>query len=284
MDISIIKKLADLKDWLENSVYGKRHDLRSIAKRVIAIFNAHGIPVSRIPLIFPEYEFKLKDFDNLDTIVAVLSPQFLDAISTRFFINREWLDHGQGATQPVFESGYDFGALYDLLVSFDKDNTDDSFIVYFVIEEGVKFKPAEDYGTYDNVIIILEHITEIVGSSDAFTFSRYQPLYFGYWHYYKTRMMIKSLSLLLFQTTTVMPQKGLFHKKFNEENILTNRFSAQILNEKSSDLWHPDDYIFCNGKSAQEKDPHDAERMQTYLKDLKLFDKIKNLSASQFIE
>lgn len=284
MLLEYIKKIKDvisIKEWLEDLRYAKRDGLRSTAKRVMRVFNAHEIPVTRIPQIFPEFGFKFSDFNTLDSIINVLTPELLDRLSEHFFINRKWLDTGYGEIQQPHEYGYDFKSLYNLINSY-QENDLVMRIAFFVIKDGVKFFPAADYETHGNLMIIIEHSTKL-NDKDEFEYSRYQPLYFGYWHYYKTRMMIKSLSLLLLQSQSVFTQKGYFTKQLEEDDLQQN-FAVQILNNVVGGWWHPDDYIFCNGKSAQEKDPVDATRMHEYLKQKNLFDKIKQISKSEFLD
>ncbi|HEC59289.1 hypothetical protein LCGC14_0507590 [marine sediment metagenome] len=195
--VHTIFKLADFKEWFEDRKYAKRADTRSIAKRVMRIFDAHDIPVSRIAEVFPEFNFQLSDFDNLDSIRKVIMIRFLDRLSELFFINRSWLDTGEGSLQQFYEIAYDFGSIYDLLSDYKK--TEGKVVTaYFIAEQGIKFTPVTDYETDHNVMIVLEYAYQKSEQND-FSYNRYLPVYFGYWHYYNTRMMLKSISLLLFQ-------------------------------------------------------------------------------------
>lgn len=279
--LDLLKKFVEIKDWLVERRYAKRNDLKETAKRVMRVFDAHQIPVTRIPQIFPELGFKFSDFNSLDSIINVLSSDLLDRLSEHFFINRRWLDTGSGEIQELYECGYDFKSLYKLIESY-QDNDMVMRMAHFVIEDGVKFVPATDDDTEGNLMIIIEHIT-MLNDKDDFEYKRYQTLYFGYWHYYKTRMMIKSLSLLILQSQNIFTQKGYFIKQLKEDD-LQQRFAVQILNSIVGGWWHPDDYIFCNGKSAQEKDPADAREMHKYLKRKNLYDEIKNLRTSAFLD
>jgi hypothetical protein len=285
MLLEYIKKIKDvisIKEWLDDLRYAKRDGLRSTAKRVMSVLNAHEIPVTRIPQIFPEFGFKFSDFNTLDLIINILKPEFLERLSEHFFINREWLDTGRGEIQSPYERGYDLESLYNLIATNYQDNDTTTIIAHFVVEDDVKFVPVADHGTFENLMIILEHKTKL-SDKEEFEYSRYQPLYFGYWHYYKTRMIIKSLSLLFFQSQSVITQKGYFIKQLKEDG-LQKQFAVRILNNILRGSWHPDDYIFCNGKSAQEKDPADAREMHEYLKRENLYDDIKNLRTSKFLD
>lgn len=276
-----LKEFISLKEWVDDRRFAKRGGLRAAAIRVMRIFDAHQIPVTRIPQIFPEFNFKFSDFDNLDSLINVLTPELLDKLAEHFFISREWLDTGCGNIQERYEYGYNFKSLYDLISGYQaQENDTTTLIAYFVIEDGVQFVPVADHDTYGSLMIILQHMTT-PRDGDEFTYSRYQPLYFGYWHYYKTRMMIKSLSLLFIQSPRILIQKGLFTKQLKEEE-LHKRFAVQIVNNADPG-WHPDDYIFCNGHSVQEKDPADARKMHEFLKQKNLYDPIKNLRSSKFL-
>jgi hypothetical protein len=276
-----LKEFVSLKEWLDDRRFAKRSGLRAAAIRVMRIFDAHQIPVTRIPQIFPEFDFKFSDFDSLDSLINVLTPELLDRLAEHFFISREWLDTSYGGIQERYEYGYNFKSLYNLIAS-DQEQVDDAttLIAYFVIEDGVKLVPVADHDTYGSLMVILQHMTT-PRDGDEYRYSRYQPLYFGYWHYYKTRMMIKSLSLLFIQSPRILIQKGFFTKQLKEEE-LHKRFAVQIVNDAVPG-WHPDDYIFCNGQSAQEKDPVDARKMHEFLKQKNLYDPIKNLRTSKFL-
>lgn len=148
--VHTIFKLADFKEWFEDRKYAKRADTRSIAKRVMRIFDAHDIPVSRIAEVFPEFNFQLSDFDNLDSIRKVITIRFLDRLSELFFINRSWLDTGEGSLQQFYEIAYDFGSIYDLLSDYKKTEGE-VVTAYFIAEQGIKFTPVTDYETDHNV-------------------------------------------------------------------------------------------------------------------------------------
>ena len=275
-----IKKLFDFKEWLDDRKYAKRSDTRAIAKRVMRIFDAHDIPVARIASVFPEFNVQLSDFDNLDSIRKVITIRFLDRLSEHFFINRFWLDTGEGRIQDFYEVGYDFGSVYDLIVDYPIKH-DEVITAHFMAEQNIIFVPTEDYDTNQNVMIVLQ-CREQKSEKNEFSYSRFLPVYFGYWDYYKTRMMIKAMSLLFFQDKKVLTQKGDFIHHLSE-NILANSFSAELIqNTVKLGLWHPDDFIFCNGKSAQEKDRVDAEQMHDYLKQIGFYQKIKELRSSRY--
>jgi len=236
--------------------------------------------VSDIPVLFPEFGFKISNFNTLDSTVDAITPEFLDKLSTHFFLNHKWLKTGDRPIQEIFKLGYDFEAIYEFIVNFQP--TEDMFVIaYFVAEKGIKFVPAYDHGSNETVAIIIEIIHGDDGGA-GLKYSRFLPLYSGYWHYYKTRMMIKSISLLLFQDQKLIPQKGLFSKGLSHESF-RNEFASKIARSNTWD-WHPDDYIFCNGQSLQEKDAIDARRMHDYLKEIKFYNKIIQMEKSSFID
>lgn len=108
--------------------------------------------------------------------------------------------------------------------------------------------PANNYDTNHNIMIMLEHISEKLDQSD-FNYSRYLPLYLGYWHYYKTRMMMKAM-LLFFQDIKILTQRGFFVQRVSD-NTLEQYFAADV-NEKTKKLsyWHSGDFIFFNAEEA----------------------------------
>jgi hypothetical protein len=207
--ITTFKSFISLKEWFEDRHHAKRTDSREIAKRVLRVFDAHNISVAKIPVVFPNFHFKISDFNTLDATVSVLTPEFLSSISEHFFINQEWLETGRSSVQKVQEYGYDFRAIFDVVKSLD-DYENVSFLAYFIAKKNTQFVPAYDHGTDETVAVVIELIHE--EETTGLKYSRYFPLYTGFWHYYKTRMMLKSVSLLLFQDTKFITQKGHYEK------------------------------------------------------------------------
>jgi len=277
--LTSFKKLTDFKDWVDDKRYAKRDDSRAIARRVLQVFDVHNISVAKIPIIFHEFNFKICDFNGLDSTASVLTPEFLGKLSCHFFINQEWLETGIGGIQEVYEYGYDFEAMYSLIMNFNPEE-DESLIAYFIARKGIKFVPAYDHSTDDSVVVVIE--INYNDENSGLKYSRYLPLYSGYWHYYKTRMMLKSISLLLFQDKKIITQKGFFYKNLNGE-CFQNEFASNLVTT-SHGSWYPDDYIFCNGQSAQEKDPDDARLVHQYLSEINFYQKLARMRHSKFID
>lgn len=274
-DLLKIKELFSLKEWWEDRAYGKNKELRALARRVLKVLDAHHIPTSRIQSVFPEFGIELKDFKNLDSVIAILNEPFLAAFASKFFLNRHWLDTGEGNPQEQFEHGYDFQSIFDYLVNL-KPAENQSIIAHFIAQTGTEFVPAEDHGTHQGLVVALE-FSEY--GEDGFEYERYQLLYVGYWHYYKTRMMIKSISLLCFQLGII--QKGHFSKFANYQGV--EKYTvAEIFNHLNHTFWHPDDYILTSENSACSKDREDAKRLHDYLKEIGFYAQIKILKKSPF--
>ncbi|KKN62861.1 hypothetical protein LCGC14_0507600 [marine sediment metagenome] len=72
-------------------------------------------------------------------------------------------------------------------------------------------------------------------------------------------------------------------KPFSEK--ILHKYSAAVVikNNRILGLWFPDDFIFCNGQSAQEKDRVDAQRMHDYLKQIGFYQKVKRLRSSDYL-
>lgn len=274
-DLLKIKELFSLKEWWEDRVYGKSKELRALARRVLKVLDAHQIPTSRIQTVFPQLDIQPKDFKSLDSVIAILNEPFLAAFSNKFFIDRAWLDTGVSNPQDQLEHGYDFESIYDYLVKL-KSTENQSVIAHFIAQTGTKFVPAEDHGTYEGLVVALEFIEYGDGN---FEYSRYQLLYVGYWHYYKTRMMIKAISLLCFQLGLI--QKGYFSKYANYQGV--EKYTvAEIFGHVFPESWHPDDYIFISEQIGCSKDRDDALRFHRYLKDIGFYEQIKNLKSTSF--
>lgn len=274
-DLLKIKELFSLKEWWEDRVYGKNKELRALAWRVLKVLDAHQIPTSRIQTVFPQLDIQPKDFKSLDSVIAILNEPFLAAFSNKFFISRDWLDTGEGNPQDQFVHGYDFQSIYEYLIKL-KPTENQSIIAHFIAQTGTKFVPAEDHGTYEGLVVALEFIEYGDGS---FEYARYQLLYVGYWHYYKTRMMIKAISLLCYQLNLI--QKGYFCQYANYQGI--EKYTvAEMLKYISHEHWYPDDYIFTSERSACSKDMVDAVRFHHYLKELGVYEQLKCIKNSSF--
>lgn len=274
-DLLKIKELFSFKEWWEDRAYGKNKELRALARRVLKVLDSHHIPTSRIQSVFPEFGIELKDFKNLDSVIAILNEPFLAAFANKFFLNRHWLDTGEGNPQEQFEHGYDFQSIFDYLVNL-KPTENQSIIAHFIAQTGTEFVPAEDHGTHQGLVVALEFSDY---GEENFEYDRYQLLYVGYWHYYKTRMMIKAISLLCFQLSII--QKGHFSKLANYQGV--EKYTvAEIFNHLNHTFWHPDDYILTAENSACSKDREDAQRLQNYLKEIGFYEQIIILKKSPF--
>lgn len=276
-DLLKIKELFSFKEWWEDRAYGKNKELRALARRVLKVLDAHNIPTARVPWLFPELNLALKDFKNLDSVIAILTEPFLEAFSNKFFIDRSWLDTGEGNPQEQFEHGYDFKNIFDYLVNL-KPTDNQVIVAHFIAQTGTEFVPAEDHGTHQGLVVALE-FAEYNEPNSSFSYSRYQLLYVGYWHYYKTRMMIKAISLLCFQLDLI--QKGHFSQYANYQGV-EKYMLAEIFDHLGHKSWYPDDYIFKSEVSACSKDRNDALRFHNHLKEIGFYEQIKSLKSTPF--
>lgn len=274
-DLLKLKELFSLNEWWEDRVYGKNKELRALARRVLEVLDAHNIPTARVPWVLPEFDLALKDFKNLDSVIAILSEPFLEAFSNKFFLNREWLETGEGNPQEELIHGYNYEQMFDYLVSL-KPAENQIIIAHFIAQTGTEFVPAEDHGTHQGLVVALE-FHEYDDPNSKFEYSRYQLLYVGYWHYYKTRMMIKAISLVCFQLNLI--QKGYFSKYANYQGM-DNYTVAELFKHLSHEHWYPDDYIFTSKKSACSKDRVDAQNLHDHLKEIGFYEKIKTINSS----
>lgn len=282
MDLSTLFKIKELFgfwEWYEDRKYGKHNELRKLARRVLKVFDVHNIPVSRIPWIFPDLNLQVNNFKNIDSVIEIINDDFLDRLSEKFFVERYWLDNGTGSPQALFEKGYNFKDVYEFFTNLNLEENEYASI-YFIAENGTKFVPAEDHGTHHGLVIVLT-ISTSSDYKESFTYTRYMPLYAGYWHYYKTRMMIKAISLLCFQLH--ISQAGEFSKNASHHG-LEKMFAAEIFEPRSHYYWHPDDYVLISEKSACSKDREDAQRLHDYLKGIGYLEKIKSIRPSEFLD
>ena len=282
MDFSALFRIKDLFgfwEWYEDRRYGKHNELRKLARRVLKVFDIHDIPVSRIPWIFPDLNLQVNDFKNIDSVINIINDEFLDNLSDKFFVERYWLDNGIGSPQSIFEHGYNFKNVFDFITDLNLEENEYASI-YFLAENGTKFVSPEDHGTHHGLVIILT-ITTFSDYKESFTYTRYMPLYAGYWHYYKTRMMIKAISLHCFQLH--LNQKGEFSKYANFSG-LEKKFATEIFDRRNHNDWYPDDYILTSEKSACSKDRKDAARLHEYLKNIGYYEKLKNIRESEWLD
>lgn len=276
-DLLKIKELFSFKEWWEDRAYGKNKELRTLARRVLKVLDAHHIPTARVPWVFPDFGLALKDFKNLDSVIAILSEPFLEAFSNKFFLSREWLETGVGNPQEKLIHGYDYDQMFDYLVNL-KSSENQVIIAHFIAQTGTEFVPANYHNTDQGLVVALE-FAQYDEPISTFNYSRYQLLYVGYWHYFKTRMMIKAISLVCFQLGII--QKGWFSKYANHQGMEKYKV-AELFKRFSREHWHPDDYILTSEKSACSKDKDDAQIFHDHLKEIGFYDQIKCLKESPF--
>ena len=150
--------------------------------------------------------------------------------------------------------------------------------MHFIAHNGTKFVPANNHDTDQGLVVALE-FAQYDESNSTFNYSRYELLYVGYWHYYKTRMIIKAISLVCFNLGLI--QKGHFSKHANYQGM-EKYVVAELFKRLSPEHWHPDDYILTSEKSACSKDKDDAQIFHDHLKEIGFYDQIKSLKESPF--
>jgi len=153
--------------------------------------------------------------------------------------------------------------MFDYLVSL-KPAENQIIIAHFIAQTGTEFVPAENHDTHQGLVVALEFF-EHDDPKSGFEYSRYQLLYVGYLHYYKTRMMIRAISPLCFQLRFI--QKGHFSKFANYVGM-ENYSVAELFKRLTRGRWYPDDYILASESSTCSKDKDDAQLLHKHLKEI----------------
>jgi hypothetical protein len=121
--ISLLKGLWQLVTF-GHSKLGKQEQVESsyqnasVASRFIQLFEAHGVHRNQIPVFF-KHNLTLADVQTEASLIEKLTPETLTDAEQLFFINPEWLAHGQGdiyLQHSFYNHPEEFGSYIDSLL------------------------------------------------------------------------------------------------------------------------------------------------------------------------
>lgn len=254
-------KLTELGQWYDSLKLGNQKELYNVAKRILELFKKMDIPVSTIPKYLDCDDIRLADLQSPATLVEKLNEELIAEVSDLFLVRRDWLDSGSPtAYHDCIETGYSLDIVYETLKQLAVEFKDDFVPVHFYKSNKTQLIPAYDYDTHDLVEIVIE----LPLSSFDDQRSKYLWLYSGYWHYFKTRMMIKSIAYMAYTMKFLTIGKcitGSQIKAFSRTEFIPTAIST-----KHGEKWYPEDFVGYQPICNECLDPDDAVEVLTWIK------------------
>ena len=169
---SFLSIIDRIRKWWRCKEESGNQKFDSIAARVVALLESHGVHRNQIPR-FLGHGLKLVDVETDARLMEKLTDQILDDVSIRFSVQREWLD---GATDQIYQV-LDFykqpRVFLEFVKKLKKQNPDRDI-------SGLLLNPAYSLGRNESLIIIQECIGYI-GEKPIYRYflCNYWP--FSYW-------------------------------------------------------------------------------------------------------
>ena len=169
---------------LDNNV---NNEIYELVDRVISIYQNHGLAISQIPsFIQSDFNFKLSDFKDKDSILGILDNKFFDWTCSMFGVERDWVD---GKSSRIYKHINYYKNIRSFmekifeLKSFYGDELD-----VFLIKSG-ELNPNE-YG--ENYVIVL--VRYPIKKINNTTIYKYMPISTNWdWGYWRSRHQLKAI-------------------------------------------------------------------------------------------
>ena len=266
--VGIVSAYFTVKQYFQNQKVSARIATKSapgqlgilfLADRFLLAFKAHGIEPAQIPRYIPD--LALADLARNDKLIAALDHGIIAETCQRFNLRQDWLE---GKNVPIYPRPTFYKQL-DAFVDFIAEITSKHKDI-----RGFAIKSHEDTlkkeGPYDLPIVQL-----FAASIDDWEQSTGEPIWSYFitndqysWGYWKARYHIKAMTYIA-HTFGVHT----FGCQLNRDDICQllagKTFPGPLLEDVSYVAWHPEDYIYTDGKSAALKDPDEAVKVQEWL-------------------
>lgn len=143
-----------------------------VAKRLVWLFESHGVHRNQIPRFFG-HGLTLKDVQDDDSILAKLDEPVLQAVCEQFNVRREWLDGADPQIHPCHDFYKHPGAFADFIGSLMANNPNGDL-------HGVLIAPKErDW--LANALLVLQETVGSVGDKPIYRYHLCNNWAFTYW-------------------------------------------------------------------------------------------------------
>lgn len=156
-----LKALASGYQWLK----GRVNPARQLSSRMLDVFDAHGVPRSRINSLFPEsLQLPVMAWSDADHLKMVVQQGHIDWLIARFELQREWLEGSSQSANTHLFCYKQPKLLEEWLVSRSATNDSDCLRLHVVVPDDYDVQQPHGY-----FAIVLEVIPED-GVDDASRF------------------------------------------------------------------------------------------------------------------
>jgi len=234
----------------------------SLAKRLIDVYEGHGIHINEIPRVTPEqFGITLSTISDQSRFIDKITPEYIKWVSDTFNINRSWLETEVGsiyATKNYYKNEFELLRLLKDL----KDEYGNELDVY-AFKNVSSLDSKQDIEQFVNLLISVP-----LFQIDGRVICKFIPTETMWeWGYQKSRYQLKGIIRVAYRTLKI-DFNGYDVNKGEMRALAFGKVIPQsVLSKMFSYTWHPDDYTDSAQESACAKETDELDAIIEYVKE-----------------
>lgn len=255
---------------LDNNV---NNEIYQLVDRIISIYQNHGLEISQIPSFTDsDFNFKLSDFKDKNSILEILDNKFIDWTCNMFGVERDWVD---GKSSRIYKHINYYKNIRSFMEEvFELKSLHGNELDVFLIKSGELSQ--NEYG--ENYVIIL--VRYPIKKINNTTIYKYMPISTNWdWGYWRSRYQLKAIIY-------ICEKLNIFTHSYDMSLNTMYKISSglvfpqiEIDKLKLGYTWYPEDYIDYTSDNIQAKETEETDMVRKYFEDegyLKSFKELKD--------
>ncbi len=256
-----------LEGVMETTQHPRATTVTLIRDRFLALFEAHGIPLTTIPAILGDYGVTLSALRNDDRLLDLINDPLIDYLATTFHVTRRWLT-GQSTHMTATDYHVRWYKSPELLCQrvADLHQSGARVQVHFVKSGGSDLAAAskEDKDSSrsggprppDRTVCLVLDIAH--RTSDNVNYHTYERWEAQPWNYWRSRFYLKAL--ILFCDRAQEQYKLQYTGTQLDDDEFTALITGTILpatvigRVRAGRMWYPEDFLCSDSPKAEEID------------------------------
>ncbi|MFL0250883.1 hypothetical protein ACJDT4_10660 [Clostridium neuense] len=247
------------------------NDMLKLVDRFISVYTNHGILVNQICFyINPDFQLKLSDFKDKDSILQILDDKIINWTCKMFNVQREWIDGKSNRIYASIDYYKRITVCIKKLVEL-KNLYNEDLEIYFI--KNGDLNPNVFGKSY--VIIIFKYAINKFNNSPIYKYIPIKTMWD--WGHWRSRYQLKSI--IYFCEKLGLNINGYDMPLDVIENISMGIVFPELEIDKIPiNIWYPEDYIDYETENVEAKEVQETDSIMQYIKDegyLKYFYKIQ---------
>lgn len=207
-------------------------EVHALVGRLMALFKAHGIERTQIPrFLGPEAGVTLEMLAEDEKLIRRLDDSFLDAVCTRFAVNREWLDGESETIYPVHDYYKDPEGFARFLNELKEANPDGLWY-------GCVYREKQPSRSQLDTLIVIDEVIGRLGERDIVRHHLIGNWVYSYW---KSRAYLAACVGIARSSRVML--RGREAPRDWMQNHLAGRGFIRVPRAGAKGLWQPEDLL-----------------------------------------